>query len=147
MSYLDRLKKTEKVGGDYPKEPKEFKKPNCLGLLGALPVTFQKLQATETSYRWWLIHYQDRESVQVRSAPPATEAEILDRRPDANAAQTLHQAAQSPISACSSCVHVTGRGGCGEPVAAGLSDLPGVIRYSPDQGATCPAGRFRRPSK
>lgn len=40
-------------------------------------------------------------------------------------------------TACSACAHVTGRGGCGEPVAAGLSDLPGVIRYHPQQGADC----------
>ena len=88
---------------------------------------------------WWLIHYQDREPVQVRSAPPATEAEILERRPDAIAAQPLHQAAQTPISACVTCVHVTGRGSCGEPVAAGLSDVVGVIVYHDGDGKDCPA--------
>lgn len=44
---------------------------------------------------------------------------------------------------CSTCAHVCRSGCCGEPVAAGLSDLPGVIRYHPDQGTTCPAWQAR----
>jgi len=36
----------------------------------------------------WLVHYLDGASVEVWSAPPATEAEILARRPEANAAQS-----------------------------------------------------------
>jgi hypothetical protein len=89
--------------------------------------------------RWWLVHYPDREPVEVACFPPATHAEILERHPDAIAAEPINQAAPEPARACSTCTHVTGRGGCGEPVAAGLSDAVGVIRYSPDQGATCPA--------
>lgn len=49
------------------------------------------------------------------------------------------QVTPTPARACSTCAHACRSGCCGEPVAAGLSDLPGVIRYSPDQGATCPA--------
>ena len=89
--------------------------------------------------RGWLLHYPDREPVEVASFPPATHAEILERHPDAIAAQPLHQDAPEPARACSTCSRATYRGGCGDPVAAGLSDLDGVIRYSPDQGATCPA--------
>jgi hypothetical protein len=88
---------------------------------------------------WWLVHYLDGASTEVWTNPPATETEILDRRPDAIAAQPLHQAAQSPISACVTCVHVTGRGGCGEPVASGLSDVVGVIVYHDGAGKDCPA--------
>ncbi|EFK95921.1 hypothetical protein LDC_2061 [sediment metagenome] len=88
---------------------------------------------------WWLVHFLDGAPVEVWTDPPATQAEVLQGRPDAIAAQPLHQAAQTPIPACSTCSRATYRGACGEPVAAGLSDLPGVIRYSPDQGTTCPA--------
>lgn len=48
-----------------------------------------------------------------------------------------------PARACSTCAHVCRSGCCGEPMAAGLSDLPGVIRYSPDQGTTCDAWLMR----
>ncbi len=94
---------------------------------------------TALASRWWLVHYPDREPVEVACFPPATHAEILERHPDAIAAEPINQAAPEPARACSTCTHATGRGGCGEPVAAGLSDVVGVIRYSPDQGATCPA--------
>ena len=94
---------------------------------------------TATASRWWLIHYPDREPVEVASFPPASHADILERHPNAIAAEPFNQAEPETVRTCSTCAHVTGRGGCGEPVAAGLSDLPGVIRYSPDQGATCPA--------
>jgi hypothetical protein len=86
---------------------------------------------------WWLVHYLDGASVEVWSAPPATEAEVLERRPDANAAQPLHQSAQTPISTCKTCSHATFRGGCGEPVEAGLSGQSGVIAYHPTGGADC----------
>jgi hypothetical protein len=88
---------------------------------------------------WGLVNYLDGASAEVWTNPPTTEVEVLERRPDAIAAQTLHQAAQSPISACVTCVHVTGRGGCGEPVASGLSDVVGVIVYHDGAGKDCPA--------
>jgi hypothetical protein len=69
----------------------------------------------------------------------ALENDVAFSRPDAIAAEPLHQDAPEPARACSTCSRATYRGGCGDPVAAGLSDLPGVIRYSTDQGATCPA--------
>lgn len=95
---------------------------------------------TATASRWWLIHYPDRNPVETASFPPATHAEILERHPEAIAAEPIHQAKPEPgYKSCSTCAHATGRGGCGEPVAAGLSGVVGVIRYSPDQGATCPA--------
>jgi hypothetical protein len=92
-----------------------------------------------TASCWWLIHYPDRDSAEVASYPLATHAEILERHPEAIAAEPIHQVALEPAqTSCNTCTHVTGRGGCGVPVAAGLSNLPGVIRYRPDQGATCP---------
>jgi hypothetical protein len=115
----------------------EGEKARTVAIVATVSVAKPTETKTALASRWWLVHYLDGASVEVWTDPHATQDEVLERRPDAIAAQPLHQAAQSPKSACSSCVHVTGRGGCGEPVAAGLSDLPGVIRYSPNQGATC----------
>jgi hypothetical protein len=88
---------------------------------------------------WWLVHFLDGAPVEVWSDPPATHAEMLERRPDAIAAQPLHQDAPAPITACSTCSRATTRGACGEPVASGLSDLEGVIRYHGNGGNDCPA--------
>ncbi len=92
-----------------------------------------------TASRWWLIHYLDGAPVEVWTDPPAIHTEILERHPAAIAAEPFNQVEPETARACSTCAHVTGRSGCGEPVAAGLSDAVGVICYSPDQGATCPA--------
>jgi hypothetical protein len=35
------------------------------------------------AYRWWRIHFSDREPLEVICSPPATYAEIRDERPDA----------------------------------------------------------------
>ncbi|MBK6744289.1 MAG: hypothetical protein IPG66_15515 [Hydrogenophilales bacterium] len=94
---------------------------------------------TATASRWWLVHYLDGAPVEVWTSPPATHADILERHPEAIAAEPINQAEPKTARACSTCTHVTGRGGCGEPLAAGLSDLTGVICYSPDLGETCPA--------
>lgn len=96
--------------------------------------------------RWWLIHYPDGAPVETWTSPPATHAEILERHPDAIAAQPLSQDSLEVIITCSTCAHATYRGGCGEPVAAGLSALEGVIAYSLDQGATCSAWQLKHPS-
>jgi len=95
-------------------------------------------EKTATASRWWLVHYPDREPGEVWTDPPATHAEILERHTDAIAA-IKRDSPDLPARACKTCAHVTGRGGCGEPVAAGLSAVVGVIRYHPDRGATCTA--------
>lgn len=41
------------------------------------------------AFRWWLIHYADREPVQVARFPDATFAEVMERRPDAIAAEPI----------------------------------------------------------
>lgn len=89
--------------------------------------------------RWWLIHYPDRNPVKVASFPPATHAEILERHPDAIAAEPINLIALEPARACSTCSHRCRSGCCGEPVAAGLSGLEGVIRYHQQGGVGCPA--------
>lgn len=42
---------------------------------------------TATVSRWWLIHYPDRDPVEVTCCPEATHADILERHPDAIAAE------------------------------------------------------------
>lgn len=94
---------------------------------------------TELVSRWWLVHYLDGAPVEAWTDPPATQAEVLQGRPDAIAAQPLHQDAPAPITACSTCSRATTRGACGEPVASGLSGLDGVICYHDQGGKDCPA--------
>ena len=57
---------------------------------------------TATASRWWLIHYPDRDPVQVACCPEATHAEILERHPDTVAAEpftpTIRQAS-APLTA------------------------------------------------
>jgi len=93
---------------------------------------------TVLASRWWLVHYPDGAPVEVWTDPPATHAEVLQGRPDAVAAQPLHQDAMEPIAACSTCSRATYRGGCDEPVVAGLSAQDGVIRYHGNGGKDCP---------
>lgn len=57
---------------------------------------------TATASRWWLIHYPDRDPVEVACCPEATHADILERHPDAVAAEpftpTIRQAS-APLTA------------------------------------------------
>jgi len=114
-------------------------KPEILAALSAAPRS-----------TWWLVHFADREPVEVWTSPPATQAEILERRPDAVAAEPILEeragsadrvqpepAQTMTPQSCSTCEYVTGRGACGKPVAAGLSDLEGVIYYHQDGGNGC----------
>ncbi|MDI6745973.1 MAG: hypothetical protein QMD17_02400 [Rhodocyclaceae bacterium] len=57
---------------------------------------------TATASRWWLIHYPDRDPLEVACCPEATHADILERHPDAVAAEpftpTIRQAS-APLTA------------------------------------------------
>lgn len=57
---------------------------------------------TATASRWWLIHYPDREPLEVACCPEATHADILEQHPDAVAAEpftpTIRQAS-APMTA------------------------------------------------
>lgn len=117
----------------------EGEKARTVASVATVSVATPQKTQTATAYRWWLLHFSDRELVQVACFPDVSHAEILERHPEAVAAEPINQATPKPTTSCFTCTHETGRGGCGEPVAAGLSDVAGVIRYSTDQGATCPA--------
>ena len=100
--YLDALKKNKKVGGDYPNKPKELEKGGILGLLGTPPPRFEKNQAANDPapdtrhFRWWLIHYPDRDPLEVACYPDATHADILERHPDAVAAEPFTPTIRQP---------------------------------------------------
>ncbi|PIV89414.1 MAG: hypothetical protein COW48_00650 [Hydrogenophilales bacterium CG17_big_fil_post_rev_8_21_14_2_50_63_12] len=112
MGYLDRLKgmNSEKCP---PLPLQELQKAPFDSFCSSHGARFQKITPlvrpaddAATASRWWLLHYPDREPVEVASFPPATHAEILERHPNATAAEPINQAAP----ACSSCTHATGRG-------------------------------------
>jgi hypothetical protein len=92
-----------------------------------------------TASCWWLIHYPDGAPIETWTGPPATWAEILERHPDAVAAEPFNQTAPVQATSCDTCAHATFHGGCGEPVAAGLSDMVGVIAYHGNCGKDCSA--------
>ena len=57
---------------------------------------------TATVSRWWLIHYPDRDPLEVACCPEATHAEILERHPDAVAAEPFTPSirqASAPLNA------------------------------------------------
>lgn len=51
---------------------------------------------TATACDWWLIHYPDRPPLQVACCPEATHAEILERHPDAVAAEPFTPTVRQP---------------------------------------------------
>lgn len=51
---------------------------------------------TAPTFRWWLIHYPDREPEDVACCPAATHAEILERHPDAVAAEPYTRTIRRP---------------------------------------------------
>lgn len=51
---------------------------------------------TATASRWWLIHYPDRNTVEVACCPEATHADILERHPDAVAAEPFTPTIRQP---------------------------------------------------
>ncbi len=51
---------------------------------------------TATASRWWLIHYPDRDPLEVACYPDATHADILERHPDAVAAEPFTPTIRQP---------------------------------------------------
>lgn len=51
---------------------------------------------TATTSRWWLIHYPDRDPLEVACCPEATHADILERQPDAVAAEPFTPTIRQP---------------------------------------------------
>ena len=51
---------------------------------------------TATASRWWLIHYPDRDPLEVACCPEATHADILERHPYAVAAEPFTPTIRQP---------------------------------------------------
>lgn len=51
---------------------------------------------TATASAWWLLHYPDREPVQLVSHPPATLAQMLQQHPEALAAEPMSEPHPAP---------------------------------------------------
>ena len=51
---------------------------------------------TATASRWWLLHYLDCDPVEMACCPEATHAEILERHPDAAAAEPFTPTLRQP---------------------------------------------------
>ena len=68
---------------------------------------------TATASRWWLIHYPDRDPVEVACCPEATHADILERHPDAVAAEPFTPTIRQPSAP------LTAERGNGNPGMAG----------------------------
>lgn len=58
---------------------------------------------TATVSRWWLIHYPDRDPLEVACCPEATLAEILERHPDAVAAEPFTPSIRQPSEPLTAC--------------------------------------------
>lgn len=58
---------------------------------------------TATAFPWWLIHYTDRDPVEVACCPDATHAEILERHPDAIAAEPFTPNIRQPSAPMTAC--------------------------------------------
>jgi hypothetical protein len=101
----------------------------------------------------WLLHYADREPVEVYFAPAADHVEALAGYPDAVAAEPLPEVRtpvrnevrmESAARGCSTCRHRKRPGLSAGYCGGGRDDLPGAygahhpLRQLPaDQGATC----------
>ena len=59
--------------------------------LAALQPWPQTQADTDTVSAWWLLHYPDRDPVQLVSHPPATLAQILQQHPEAMAAEPMSE--------------------------------------------------------
>jgi hypothetical protein len=117
MSYLARLKKLDgkktfanspqPVLTEPPKAPFVSSVSTVQGAYENISAanSREKVGAGETaiSSSWWLLHYPDHDPVEVSCCPEATRAEILERHPDAVAAEpftpTIRQAS-APMTAC-----------------------------------------------
>lgn len=92
---------------------------------------------------WWLIHYADREPMEVACSPPATHVEILERHPDAIAAEPHQpQIDPPPVAAlpteapddritCDECRNLHMMGNC---LAARRRELVAASGYTPIRG-------------
>ena len=115
----------------------EGDKARAVATVATVSVANSPQARTATASRWWLLHYPDRQPTEFWSSPPATHAEIMEWHPEAIAAEPIDEATPEPAQDCSICAYITRHGRCGEPMAAGLSNLPCEVRYNSDERIGC----------
>lgn len=64
--------------------------------LDAAGAPTRAIEDTATASAWWLLHYPDREPVQLVSHPPATLAQMLQQHPEALAAEPMSEPHPAP---------------------------------------------------
>jgi hypothetical protein len=116
MSYLGLLKQLEAAEIFTHAPETELTKPTQPGFVSCVSSIqggIEKINAENdapeitpeiplTASRWWLIHYPDRDPLEVTCCPDATHAEILEQYPDAVAAEPFTPAirqASAPLTA------------------------------------------------
>lgn len=92
MSYLARLKKkSEKSHVTNQQNQQNLSKGGFAGFAGSLTGDFQKSanDPTAAPATGWLLHYADRESLELYVSPALSHAEVLAAHPDALAAEPV----------------------------------------------------------
>lgn len=186
MGYLDRLKKIDQTicdQGDFPHE-RQMRNHQNLQNLGkggfdgfdgkSYSVREEKNAATEattpaTRSSAWVLHYPDREPLEVWFSPAADHAEALSTYPDAVAAEPLHEvrkpvrtetsifdssahapehSARACEPGCSTCRHRKRPGLSAGYCGGGRDDLPGAYglhhplkKLPDDSGVSCASYR------
>ena len=107
--YLDRLKLSEQPRVPDQQNPQNSEILGFVGFVGIQPATI-KADPARNNAKFWI---------------DVIDVNHIDRREQAE-------------KNCSTCTHVTYRGGCGVPVEAKFSALEGVICYHPTGGLDCP---------
>jgi len=99
MSYLDRLKaiNSEKCTPcELPKVPK----PTYVSFGSTHGAHIQEggPRSDDTATAWrWLLHYPDRDPVEVALSPPATHADVLAQYPEALAAEPIAETTAAEV--------------------------------------------------
>jgi hypothetical protein len=156
MSYLDRLKKSANTGAGTLKNQNNPETEGFLGSLGTPPAPFQKIEGATAAndpgqkrpvahaaeaLTAWVLHFTDREPMEVWFWPVVSHDEALAAYPDAVAAEPIRQ--QEPPRSCRTCRHLR-RPGLSDGHCGGRDDLPPAytaghpLRRLPDDGgASC----------
>lgn len=145
MNYLARLKQLEagEMLHHAPKpEPTKPTEPHFDGFVGSIPGANENIytvcvEVETTSFRW-LVHFADREPVEVFTHPDACHARMMREYPDAVAAEPLPEPPK-PVMDCATCTNSRRPGGvarycCARPNLPPAYGGGHPLRLLPDDG-------------
>lgn len=95
MGYLEKLKNLPNVQDDEPKEPNKPQSVGFLGFLGSPYPILKKIHAAEAR-QFWLLHFADRNPLEVAFTPAARHVEVLASYPSALAAEPIDPGRRQP---------------------------------------------------